>query len=171
MRTPLPVLALALAALPAVASATEKIPLRHAQGAPPAIVPGTGPAYHLWQDEAGWHLRWVGKPAVDGKKPAFTGIISVPSARISLIKPAGMTGGDDTLNRLDGTRAMFKSECTDAVEGLDFKLPDNATSLYLELFVDYDVISPSIVHIGKDAITPTDISPMLQIDVTPPPKP
>ena len=156
--------------LPTLAAATEKVPARHAQGAP-TITAATGPAYYLWQDEGGWHLRWVGKAAVEGKKPVFTGLLSVPIGRISVIKPAGLTGGDDSQNRLDGTRAMFKSECTDAVEGIDFKLPETATSLYLELFVDYEIVAPSTVHIGKDAITPVDISPMLQVDLTPPPKP
>lgn len=156
----------------ALASATEKVPLKLVQGAP-TIVGGSGPAFHLWHDEAGWHLRWTGKASADGKKTAFTGLLNAPSARISLIKPAGMTGGDDTLNRLDGTRVMFKSEATDAVEGLDFKLADAATSLYLELFVDYDVISASLVHLGKDGVSPVDISPMMQVDLTsaPAPKP
>ena len=141
--------------------------MTHADGAP-TLTAAVGPLYFLFRDAAGWHLRWTGKP---GAKTAFTGIINVPSARISIIKPAGMAGGDDTLNRLDKTRAMFKSECGEGVEGLDFKVPDEATSIYLELFIDYDVIAGSSVRLGKDAITPADVSPMLQIDLTAPPKP
>jgi hypothetical protein len=135
------------------------------------MTPGAGPLYYLWKDETGFHLRWVGRgaqAAVRDKKTAFTGLIQVVGAKVSMIKPAGMVGGDDSVNRLDANRVMFKSECVDAIEGVDFKAGDGATSIYMELFVDYEVIAPQTVRLGGAATPATDISPMLQLDLTAP---
>ncbi len=185
-----------MSALPGVASAIEKVPLARTEGAP-TIVPGGGPGYWLWHDATGWHLRWTGSAGVPSepggvtagpvgrepggvtagsvgrepggvtKKSIFSGLIQVQSAKIAYVKPAGMTGGDDSCNRLDAGRAMFKSEAAATVEGVDFKTGEGATSLYLELFGEYDVIAPATVHLGKDATPATDIVPSLQIDLQP----
>jgi hypothetical protein len=162
-------LALAVA-FPNAVSAMEKVPVARVAGTP-TITPGAGPLYHLWRDEAGFHLRWVGRgaqAAVRDKKAVFTGLIQVVGGKVSMIKPAGMVGGDDSVNRLDAQRVMFKSECVDAIEGVDFKAGDGATSLYMELFVDYEVIAPQTVRLGAAATPASDISPMLQIDLTAP---
>jgi len=166
-----PGLLAALACLvPLHAGATEKIPVGRVLGAP-AITAGAGPLYHLWRDETGFLLRWVGRgaqAAVRDKKAVFTGLIQVVGGKVSMIKPAGMVGGDDSVNRLDAQRVMFKSECVEAIEGVDFKAGEGATSIYMELFVDYEVIAPQTVRLGGAATPATDISPMLQLDLTAP---
>jgi len=153
---------------PLHAQATEKIPVARLNGTP-VMTPGTGPLYYLWRDDAGFHLRFVGRGAqgaVRDKKSVFTGLIQVVGGKASMIKPAGMVGGDDSVNRLDAQRVMFKSECVDAIEGVDFKAGEGATSIYMELFVDYEVIAPQTVRLGGAATPATDIAPMLQLDLT-----
>ncbi|MFZ4735139.1 MAG: hypothetical protein ACOYM9_04300 [Bradymonadia bacterium] len=144
------------------AHATEKVAKKVTAGTP-APVSGPSPYFWLFHDDAGWHLRWSG-PAGD-KKRVFTGLVQVTGARISTVKPAGMTGGDDSVGRLDQARAMFKSESAGTVEGIDFKVGEGAGSLYLELFVDYDVIGPSSIRLGASGAQPVDVTPALQIDL------
>lgn len=158
------------------ARATEAVPASAADGeAKPA--PGAGPGYWLWRDAAGWHLRWTGGPAaVPEKKAIFTGIVTAAGGRLSNIKPAGMVGGDDSCIRLDGGRAVFKSEAAGTVEGIDFKAGEDALALHLELFIDYAVIAPASVHLGAAGRSPTETTPFLHIDLAqapaaPPPGP
>jgi hypothetical protein len=60
---------------------------------------------------------------------------------------------------------MFKSESAGTVEGIDFKVGEGAGSLYLELFVDYDVIGPGSIRLGASGAQPVDVTPALQIDL------
>ncbi len=147
------------------AHASEKVERSRVEGAP-TLTAGTGPAYHLWHDATGWHLRFTGRSGVDAKRSIFTGLIHTPTGKLSMIRPAGMVGGDDSVNRLDGFRAMFKSEASSTLEGIDFKVADGAGSIYLELFVDYEVIGPQMVFLGQNGAHPTDLSPALHIDLT-----
>jgi hypothetical protein len=144
------------------AHATEKVAKKVTAGTA-APISGPSPYFWLFHDDAGWHLRWSG-PAGD-KKRVFTGLVQVTGARISTVKPAGMTGGDDSVGRLDLSRAMFKSESAGTVEGIDFKVGDGAGSLYLELFVDYEVIGPGSIRLGASGAQPVDVTPALQIDL------
>lgn len=146
------------------AAASDKVPKAATAGAP-AIAPGEGPAFFVYHDDQGWHVRWTG--GKDGKERAFTGIINVPGGRIARIMPR-MAGGNDSLNRVDQTRAFFKSETGGAVEGMDFRVEGDAGSIYLELFIDYDVLSPKSVHLGRDRAHPPRVSPAIQIDLTAP---
>lgn len=150
----------------------------------PVIARAGGPAYHLWVDDQGWHLRWTAPavpqspqkdaPGAEAEKspqpPVFTGIVRV-MAGVRSIQPV-MAGGDDSLSRVDQRRAFFKSVIseqpvngidTPGVEGMDFKVPKGAEAIELELFIDYAPVTPAQVKLGPLQTQPADVLPSVLI--------
>ncbi|MFN3202170.1 MAG: hypothetical protein ACE366_27450 [Bradymonadia bacterium] len=138
----------------------------------PVISRISGPAYYLWADDQGWHLRWTAPAHTDPeKKPlTFTGIVKVQNG-VKAVRPV-MVGGDDSMSRIDQQRAFFKGVITEGktieglpagVEGMDFKVPKGADAIELELFIDHKAVTPAQVHLGPLQKQPNVVVPSVLV--------
>lgn len=147
--------------LVAPGAASAKVPKAETAGKPD-LQNSKAPIIWVWHDDTGWHVRFSGGSPKE--KIVVTGIINVAGGRATRIQPQ-MQGGNDSMNRIDGSRAFFKSEVNGEIEGVDFMVKDDLGAVYFEFFVNYAPIEARTVRLGKDAKPAPSISPSLHISL------
>ena len=111
----------------------------------PNVVVRSQPAYYIWADQGGWHVRWTTPfPGV------FSGMITSDGEVRDLRRAAGGTPG--WLSRFGNQRIIFGTATAGGSEGFDFQT--TGTSVTFSLLVNAFRVQPSQVFVGRASLNP-----------------
>lgn len=152
----------------------------------PTFTEGDALAYYIWRDGETWHFRWTtlgnvrtfsGSVDSDGghlkslkridveseTKVLYPGraprVVVGPHGRVFGRRgapPVVQTKTQDHIDMDGDTRILFNTKTTNDIDGFDFKVAKEVTSLRITLRVD-GKMTPNIVQVGKDNQKPHDM--------------
>lgn len=113
-------------------------------GQPPVQV-RSHPAYYVWVDQGGWHVRWATTfPAL------FNGFV-VSDGEIRNLRRAG-GGGVSWLSYTGPQRAVFGTVAFSGIDGFDFE--STGANVNFSLLVNGSAARPDWIFIGANLLHP-----------------
>lgn len=122
-----------------VAAPVGAQPPRDPVGQPPIRILAQ-PAYFVWVDQAGWHVRWTTPYAA-----VFSGLVTTDGEIRDLRRAGG--GRPSWLSRLSAQRAVFGTLTLGGVEGFDFQTTGSVVTFSPQL--NAGLARPGQVYVGR----------------------
>ena len=111
----------------------------------PAVQLRSHPAYYIWADQGGWHLRWA---------TTFPQLFSGFVASDGEIRNLRRTGGGSVswLSNTGTQRAVFGTVAFSGIDGFDFET--TGANVNFSLLVNGSVARPEWIFIGRNLLHP-----------------
>lgn len=112
--------------------------------------PGKQWAYHLWQDEQGWHLRVSAK-----LRKHFYGAVEVQGGHFKAVTALKRADREDKVSVSPANnRLEFNFHAENREAGFDFQVTDKANDVWFVLKTKPVERSKAIIHVGKEGKRP-----------------